>query len=306
VELVRGVAVPSFPEPLRLEVTTPVAEGDDPGPAPEAPTVSIEARGASVSALRTPEQRRLPGSGWLHRWNLTVEVKALTAELAVVAETTEHLRGRWEGRLAVAPGGLWLAPADAASGQLEVRSATPRRFAFLSLLGASGRLWGASLRLHADESGYARAQLPLPPTLDEPRVAVLSSDPTESDGATVAWPLVADSPPLTPVRLQVLVDGMPATIDADRARATAARRPAYGLILAAGAFEVLFLLYRNRRTRNQLRQRMRRLAAASGEGGALEASVSRLAGSPGLLWLTVLAGGVALAFVVLAAVAAWG
>lgn len=177
---------------------------------------------------------------------------------------------------------------------------------------------------------------------------MLSTDAAEPEGATVGWPLEPRAASVPATRLELLLDGLPTSIAAERNRTRGVRRPAYGLILAAGFFELLFLLVRNRRSDAQVKRRMRRLAEEADElrgesderdnaveapapvDGAVQAAspdastpkaladvamaraarldraTERLSVGPGLVWLTVLAAGVMLAFAVLAALAAWG
>ncbi|MBW2525048.1 MAG: hypothetical protein JRI23_12770 [Deltaproteobacteria bacterium] len=344
VVLPRQVAVPSFPEPLRIDVIVGAPAGDGRETRAAPPLVRAEMSGGELSPLGDPEQRHLAEVGWSYRYRPTLRVQALAAELTVIATTAAGRVGRWHGPLPVAPGGLWLAPDGLARGRLQVESATPRTEAYLSLLDPSGRVWGAVLPLSPSPPGGARGGVSLPELPSRPWVAVVSSDATESEGATVAWALEPERHTLAPARMEVLVDGMPTAIAAERARVRAVRRPAYGLILAAGLYELLYLLQRNRRSGEALRRRMRKVAAATadaereldgGDSGAaaslpreaagaaptgaidpstlgadrepsLEQVTRRLAEGPGLVWLTVLAAGVLLAFLVLAGVAAWG
>lgn len=343
VVLPRSAAVPPFPEALRVDaaVRRQAATG---GPSDATPRLRLSAEGAELGRAGDPVRRRCSEQGCVYRWTVDVTAQALTVELSADVETATGQRGHWEGLLPVAVGGLWLDPAGIDGDRLAVRSATPRHVAYVSLLGTQGRLWGSPVALREDERGYASGEVPLPPSGSEALVAVLSSDATEPIGATVAWPLRPDAASLQSVRLEVLADGLPAAIAREKKRERGARRPAYGLILAAGFFELLYLYRRNRLDRLKLQREMRRIVEAAAElpepdsdsyepvtsqglpspataedPGALdeselgseaadrtEATAAAMAAGVGLWWLTVLAAGVAFAFLVLAAVAAWG
>lgn len=300
--LSRGVAVPSFPERLEIGVGSR-RPGTAGAPAAEPPpTLSVTALGAEVGPTELELTRAEADGRRLHRFATTVVVQALTAEVVVTARTSNGQSGRWEGRLPVLAAGLWLAPTSYARGRLEVHSATPRARAYLSLIGVEGRLWGTSLSLDSSPNGFGEATTAVPETAGAPRLAMLASDPAEPEGATIAWPLVPAGRRLAPASLQLLLDGMPAALAAERARVSAVRRPAYGLILAAALFELIFLIHRHRSSGQEARQRLR--AAVNGGGSADRAQ--DLVARTGLLWLTVLTAGVVLAFAVLAALAAWG
>src|SRR5690606_4522628 len=97
-------------------------------------------------------------------------------------------------------------------------------------------------------------------------------------------------------RVVLLADGMPQAIARETARRQDARMPAYALIVAAGIFEVAYLLWRTRRARRRLEQHLAK------ERGARVVATS---GTP-LTALLILCGAIALAFAVLATLTALG
>jgi hypothetical protein len=128
---------------------------------------------------------------------------------------------------------------------------------------------------------------------------LLSTDPGEAAEYTTAWPLHAERAMVEPRTLLPVLDGLPAAIAAEDARRARIRLAAFGLVLAAGLFELLFMWRRSRLSRANLE---RHLARNPGADGAIRADT--IAGTVPLLYLILLMGALVLAFVILAAIAA--
>lgn len=313
VRLPRGQAVPPFPEPLEITVLDPsTATEQDREPQPRhaarALSLQVQATGATVAEVGAPERQRCGDDGCPTLWRTTVSAEAPTAEITITATTAGAERGSWQGALPVTIGRLWLAPNGLQQGSLHVRSAVVRQRAYVSLLTPGGRAWGAMVPLSADGRGFATGRLALPRIPEGPVLAVLSGDPAESAGATIGWPLRPDEGSLPLEPLPVLLDGMPRVVAAERDRERSARRPAWGLILAAALFEVLYLFRRNRLAQAKLERDLGRPEPEDADGHGPSPSPHSLGGGPGsptLLWLTILAALVLLAFVALAGLTAW-
>jgi hypothetical protein len=114
-------------------------------------------------------------------------------------------------------------------------------------------------------------------------------------------------------RPALLADGMPAALRQETTRQARVRRPACALILAAGVLELAYLWRRHRLGRRRLGRLQRAAAEAARDGaeGAEKASLAApavpgIATPIGLGWSIMLPLGVALAFLALAALTAWG
>ena len=82
------------------------------------------------------------------------------------------------------------------------------------------------------------------------------------------------------------------------------RWPALALVLAAGVFELLLLWRRSKLSRAELEAHIAKAGGDSeGESGLAPEQARSIAGSMPVVWLIVMTGGLALAFVILAAVA---
>jgi hypothetical protein len=283
----RGVAVPELPE--RVDVDIEVARRDG---ALEA-ELDPRATGGDLGEVEGPSVPRCDQERCLVRYWFQVTARAPTLALDLVARVGEQ-GGEYHGELPLQPGGIWLDPAR--SGRtLTLRSATPKPAAYLSLLATTGRVWGAAVALTSDEHGFGRGSVELPaPFEGEPLTLMVSSEPTEPESRTVAWPLSPSELRPRPVRLQRLVDGVPRAIALEQRRMRASRWPVVGVILASAVAVLLQLLVRVRRSRQDLRQHLER------RGGAQEVAEVPL-GLP-----IVVAAALALAFAILAAVAAYG
>ena len=147
-----------------------------------------------------------------------------------------------------------------------------------------------------DDDGFSEGTLPLPGGVDDGIVTYrLSSEPSEPPDATIGWPGLRMER-ASGVSMGVLADGLPAAIAAEQARMAKTRLPAFGLILAAGLFEVLYLLRRYRRQGEALDEHLE---------GHLKASPAGIRAQTPIAWVTFLSALLVLAFFILAAVAFW-
>ncbi|MBW2459496.1 MAG: hypothetical protein JRI68_33695 [Deltaproteobacteria bacterium] len=323
----RGVAVPPFPEVLQVSArvpaaapTAPPSQGGDGGAAPDQapgdaapdssrpdrpPLLAATAEGAEVRQLGQPERLSCDPTGCAYRWQLEVTPAAPTVQLALEVRTAQGTLGAWRGAVPVLNGRMWVDPQAATRGELRLRAAMPKEDAFVSVLGEGGRLWGARAELKADEKGFSSGSLPLPALPAGALVVTVSSDLSEPDNTTIAWPLRPALGSVEPRPMVLLADGLPRAVAAEEERRAGARRPAYGLVLAAGLFELFYLWRRGRLTRRRLQDHLRS-ASETAEGAQLDqATVTAVAGSAPLLWLLLLTGGLVLIFSFLALVAAF-
>ena len=289
VSLPRRALVAELPEEL---VAVATFGGSDPDP-----DLRVEASGAD--ALVHAEPRTCSEQRCSRSWTLSLTPRSPIVELSLELRRQEQQPVRWEGQLPVLTGRIWLDPKALARGELRLQAASAHDVAYLSLVSERGRFWGAIVPLQVDAQGRSAAHVPLPSLPAGPVTALVSSDASEGEASTVAWPL---RPALGQVEgggMVVVGDGMPAAIAAEERRQKRARWPAFGLITSAGLFELLYLWQRQRRSRHALRAHLERSADGDGRGRDL-----MLAREP-LIWLVLLAGGLLLAFFILAAVAAW-
>ncbi len=301
----RGVAVSPFPEVLQVSTWVPVEGAVEPPPPERPPLLAATADGAEVRQLGQP--RRLPcePTRCAYRWQLEVTPVAPTVQLALEVRTAQGMISAWRGAVPVLNGRMWVDPEAAARGELRLRAATPKEEAFLSVLGEAGRLWGAVVELKTDKQGFSSGSLPVPPLPAGPLVVAVSSDLSEPETSTIIWPLRPALGGVEPRPMVLLADGLPGAIAAEDDRRAKARRPAYGLVLAAGLFELLYLWRRGRQTRRRLQNHLRS-ASETPEGAQLdEATVEAVTGSAPLVWLILLTGGLVLTFAFLALVAAF-
>lgn len=232
---------------------------------------------------------------------------APVVQLEVVVRGASGELGRWQGQLPAQPGGIWIDPTlreTDAGPELLIRAATPREEAFLSLVSPQGRFFGAIVAMQTDDRGFSSARVVLPPLPQEAITILVSGGAGEAPADTSAWPLRPRRGSVSRAYARLLVDGMPAAIAAEERRQTEARRPAYGLVLAAGLFELLYLWRRRRASRRRLSAHLTR-ASEKPDGEPDAQAVAAMQQSMPLLWLTLLMGGLALMFAILAALTAW-
>jgi hypothetical protein len=288
--LVRGFAVPSFPEIFEVALVVPEGDGD-------VPRLDVKAPGSEVRALSGIERLGCaPGCRYRQRFELTPRAPTLDVDIEA---TTASGRGSWHGALELRPGVAWLDPAGVAAGEIRLSAPGPRDELFLSVITPEGRSWGAITAMTTDAGGRGRLTLALPAL--EPRAArlIVSSEAHDPEDGSASWPLFVDGGELEPKRSDKLADGVAAGLAAEAERGRRARRPAWVLVIAALLFELGLLWWQSRRAQVRLAGHLR----DSVDGGAIDAE--RIATPPSRLWLAALAAALALAFAVLAAVAAW-
>lgn len=283
VSLPRGFAVPEMPEQLEVRVLTEAGS--------EPPTLEVTADGARVEP---PEARGQSCDGACEtRFTVTFVANATSTTLSVTARH-EGSATRWHGAIPLAPGRIWLHP-DARP--LRLRAPYPVAVAHVTLLSRHGQIWGREVAMTTDAHGFSSGEVAAPAWLDQtsPLALLAASEPHDTAGAH--WPLTPGDR-LVPARPQLVLDTLPAAIAAEEARWRAARRPAYGLVLAAGLFELLFLAHRTRRSSRSFQRHLEGSEIAPETARALESRTP-------LWWLSVLTLGLVLAFVVLAGLAAF-
>jgi len=296
--LPRGVAVADFRERVRVAVRIPESD------AQSAPTISVKGTGAEIGDVGNPRAMPCDDGSCGFSWELYVTPKAEVGELSISIKTASGNSSSWRGEIPVLLGKLWLDP-EADEGTLRIGAAIPKDEAFVSLLGENGRIWGARVPMESDERGFSRGTVELPAIdTSHPLTAMLSSDDNELLETTVAWPVRADATMVERRSVMLLVDGMPAVVAAESERRSGARRPALGLIVAAALFELFFLWRRSAMARAKLTRHLE--DASADEEPASRPDVEKIASNAPLLWATIAAGALALAFAALAALTAFG
>ncbi len=223
--------------------------------------------------------------------------------------------GKWAGRLPVLPGAIWLEPPGGeAPGRLRLIAPAPRERAYVSIVGERGRVRGAAVPLARDAAGFWSGEATV--ALGEGAIAaVIAGDPYEQGAGTVAWPIGPGAPEraVTPPRIALLADGLPAAEARERLRAGRARRAGLAVLGAAGLAEALLLLLRSRRAARKLEAHLQEASTGrAGEDGAaapIEAAdrerlISAARSEPALRVL-VLAALVGLGFAAIAALASF-
>lgn len=186
----------------------------------------------------------------------------------VIEATSREASGRFEARLPVLLGAMWLEPAAADARLRTIVSPVPREVAYFSVATREARLFGATVALHPDGRGFARGQVDLgaisPALREEPLAhATLASSFAGQGAGTVGWPLSAFDDPFTAAsrafRDVPLLDGIPPAQALERDRR---RRAAWvsGLVLLVAALVEGVLLSRAARAGKLSR------AQASAEG----------------------------------------
>jgi hypothetical protein len=251
VEAVRGALAAPFPETLAFTVT------EAPGGAPVQADLELAVLGADLyraGSAANAAAEALPFRLTTNdRGAARVVLKPLAHDvnLTITAKTLEKT-GRWDGLLPVVPGAAWIDPAGGL-GPLTVVSPAPHAFAYLSFWSEEGRVAGATLPLAKDPDGFYRARV-TPPLPTGARVLYVSvaGDPLERGAGTVAWPLRPAEAAVVTRPFELMLDGIPAARELEKARAWSARRAGLAVIAAAALAEILLLLYRSRASQQKL------------------------------------------------------
>jgi hypothetical protein len=252
-----------FAAPFGDELIVEVHRGGG-GPLANA-KVTLDAAGADVSNSdgHGESETATAVSDAAGRVAFVITPRAHAVEANVIA-TSGALTGSWSGLLPIVPGALWLDPRPSASHVLSVVSPVVRSTAYLSIVTATERPFGATLALMPDAQGFARGSIELPPwTSDlDPAWAVLSSDPVSASAGTIGWPLSTQQDPFRTearvVRDDLLLDGYASALESDVRRILHARLLAGAGLFAAALLEAL-LLTRASRTSSALDAELERL-----------------------------------------------
>lgn len=251
VEAVRGALAAPFPETLAFTVTEIL------GGAPVTADLELNVLGADVHAPGSAANAAPEAMPYRLTTNdhgaARVLIKPLSHDvnLTVTAKTLEK-SGRWDGLLPIVPGAAWIDPAGGL-GPLTVVSPAPHAFAYLSFWSEAGRVGGASLPLAKDADGFYRARLtPQLPTGARTLYVSVAGDPLERGAGTVAWPLQPAEAAVSPLPLELLLDGIPLARDQEKARAWSSRRAGLAVIAAAALAEILLLLTQSRDSQRKL------------------------------------------------------
>jgi hypothetical protein len=249
VEAARGFLASPFLEELRISVSS---AGVD-----TRAELSISAPGADLSGDKVTTDERGAAA-------IRVRPLAHQIELSIDAVAGER-KGHWEGTLPVVPGAIWLAPAKAGE-PLTLVSPAPRERAYLSIWSEEGRVLGAVVPLARDPQGFFRGEVrPALPPSARLLFATVAGDPKEQGAGTLAWPIRPAEGAAAPRPLELLLDGVPASLEHEKARASAARRAGVLLIGAAAVVEMLLLLLQSRAAQQKLEAHMEQ--ASSGSDG---------------------------------------
>jgi hypothetical protein len=254
VEAVRGALAAPFPEAMRVFVTEPVrsrlgVRSD----------LELTALGADVTPIAAPNQPPPPPPLKLatdDRGAARFVIKPLAHDVDLTVEARAgDRRGRWEGTLPVIPGACWIDPAGAPAGPLTVVSPAPRERAYLSFWTEDGRAGGEVAQLHRDPDGFFRGQVAVPPVpWAKLLYATVAGDPLEKGAGTVAWPLRPAEGAVAGRSIDLLLDGVPAARDREKARAWKARRYGMAVVGAAALLEILLLMLRSRDSQRKLEE----------------------------------------------------
>ncbi len=301
VHIPRGFAVPEFPEAVVISVLA--SDEDGPAEKKDAAKPKISLIGGELLRVEGPRTSSCQSAPCPTEWTAWVKAQAPAVQLTVEAKGASG-SSRWHGTLAIQPGRMWIAPDALSKGRLKIGAAIPKRVAYLSLLSPKGRFWGAKVAMKPNLQGYSYGSVKLPSLPTAPVTAVVSSDDNEQPQSSVGWPLDPAKGVVPPTRLGQLLDGMPKAIAREEDRRKRVRWPALGLVLATGIFELLLLWRRNKLSRAELEAHIAKVGGDSEDESGLAAEQARsIAGSMPVVWLIVMTGALALAFVILAVVA---
>jgi hypothetical protein len=264
---------------------------DTRGAVPHWPNIVLSASGAEVDLATRAGTPDCSSDACVYRWRSHITPRAPAAELDVRIGADPKNARRWTFSVPIAGGGWWLAPGAEQTRRAVVRASGPREHVWLSIYGRAGRLWGARVAARIDKSGFSEATAELPPLPAGPLQLVAASDVSETPATR--WSLRPTGERLGEAPLGLVFDTLPPRVSAEQRRGRRARWPVFGLVLAAGLFELLYVAYRARGSRNKLKAHF---AAARAEG-----PVAALLVKTPLYWLVVASGSLVAAFAVLAA-----
>lgn len=258
VDAARGVMASPFAETVRITVSR---AGAAPGR-----RVDLELTGVGLDV--TPTRVTTDERGVA-----TVRVTPLAhnVELTVVARAGDE-HARWEGRMPVIPGAIWIDPASRA-GAITLLSPSPRPHAYLSLWSEEGRVAGAAVPLSRDDRGFFRGEATITAPPGARLVyATVAGDPREQGSGTVAWPIAPNEGAVATTRaLDLLLDGQAEAQAREQKRAWAARRTGLILLGVAALCEVLLLLWQSRASQRRLEEHLAGASAAADGEEALPA-----------------------------------
>jgi hypothetical protein len=220
--------------------------------------------------------------------------------------------GSWWGGLPVTPGAMWLDPEPVGNGKLRAVSPVRRETAYATIASRTERLWGGSIALSADPTGFFSGEIDNPLGDDAPRPAwiTLASDAAATGSGTTGWPL-RTGPARSPADALeerhfadlLLLDGMPQAERLDFLRRRRARELGFAALLAAALIEVLLLADAARSAERDLQKVEAAFAESDDAGGTKKGR--RLGTGRALLWLVVAAAVVVLAFSGIGVVLLW-
>lgn len=307
VDVERGVLAASFPETIVISVGDggSIDVGRDSAYAGRSIVADVEASitGGSLAERGGAQPNELDGKSAITlktdahgRATIRVMPLAHQSELSIQARAGDR-KGTWEGTLPVVPGAIW---AHVNDDDVTLISPSPRSEAYVSVWDGSSRVDGAVVPLAKDDRGFFRGSF-RPSRAKAQAFAVMNvaSDPFERGPATVAWPLVPASGAAPPLRLTLLVDGVPDAVEREKARAYAARRAGALWLAAAALVEVMLVLAASRASQQKLEGHFAGAVGGDGEADALDegarAEVARAGRAP-VLRALLFAAVIALAF----------
>ncbi len=290
----RGVLAASFPETIIISV------GDG---GPIVADVEASITGGSLAERGGAKPNELDGKSAITlktdaHGRVTIRVMPLAheSELSIQARAGDR-KGTWEGTLPVVPGAIW---AHVNGDEVTLISPSPRSEAYVSVWDGSSRVDGAVVPLAKDDRGFFRGAFRTSRAKAQAfAVMSVASDPFERGPATVAWPLAPASGAVPPLRLALLVDGVPDAVEREKARAYAARRAGALWLAAAALVEVMLVLAASRASQQKLEGHFAGAVGGDGEADALDerarAEVARAGRAP-VLRALLFAAVIALAF----------
>ncbi len=285
VHVPRGRALASFPE--RLQITAHVKTDSV---EPSWPQLSLASLGTEIDEPSHNGPPTCSGQSCVYRWTAHYTPHAPTAQLQLLLRTNNKTPWKQAVTLPIANGGWWLKPGAETSRRATLRASGPREHVWVSLYDRDGRRWGARVETRIDHSGFSEANVNLPPLPNGAFRLVASSDFAENPATS--WTLAPHREPLAEVSLGLVFDTLPPKVSLEQRRSQNARWPVFGLVLSAGFFELLYLLYRSRQSGAKLRAHFKAVDAKA----ANETLMTR----PPLYWLVLASASLVAAFAALA------